>query len=56
MNKNERPGWVKHDGSAHCPVEVDTVVEIETWTTRTVIKAAKNIDWLFVKWYRPSQK
>ena len=44
--------WKKHDGSPTCPEEKDAIIEVETWSTYTVITPAANLEWMFVKFYR----
>ena len=44
--------WKKHDGSPTCPEEKDAIIEVETWSTNTVITPAANLEWMFVKFYR----
>lgn len=47
-----RNGWFKHDGSATCPVPLDTMVTIETWTPDNPMKKASDVNWSCVKFYR----
>lgn len=45
--------WTKHDGSRECPVPMDRIVQVETWTKHTHITyLAKEINWRAVKFYR----
>ena len=45
--------WTKHDKSRVCPVDKNSMIEIETWMkTGNVIAKASEVNWSCVKFYR----
>jgi hypothetical protein len=47
--------WIKHDGNGKCPVDINAMVEVETYTPRIPTNTryvAGKIAWHLVKFYR----
>jgi hypothetical protein len=45
--------WVKHDKSRVCPVPLDSIVQVETWTKHNHITyLARDLNWSAIKYYK----
>ena len=45
--------WTKHDKSRECPVPLDSIVQVETYTKHNHITyLAKDLNWSAIKYYR----
>lgn len=54
-NTGDHYGWFKHDGSGKCPVDINAMVIVETYTPRIPSEReyrAGGLAWHLIKFYK----